>query len=403
MASRASPERSIRVFVSSTFRDMRDDRDYLVKFTFPELRKICDARGVIWSEVDLRWGIPDEKSAEAKVLPVCFAEIERCRPWFIGLLAGRYGWIPEPIPASITDAYPWIDSHTGASVTELEMLHAVLRQPAADSHAFFYFRDPASVDRLPAGAHREDFIETDEARRSQLERLKDRIRHASRSGGCRLRENYRDSEELGRWIVADFRRHIDMRFGEGADDSRLAREAAMHESFARSRRSVYVGRPVWFDVLHAHATTDHGGRGLAVIGESGAGKSALLANWTSRLADDRFVVLVHYVGASPASADATATVRRLIEALNHRLGLEAPLPEVPTDLTVTLANALLMASAACARPVESSRDTSWWRRLMSRIAEQEPGPRRGHLSSCSTTRTNWRMPRARMALRGCRL
>jgi hypothetical protein len=32
--------RVIRVFISSTFRDMKEERDYLVKFIFPQLHKV---------------------------------------------------------------------------------------------------------------------------------------------------------------------------------------------------------------------------------------------------------------------------------------------------------------------------------------------------------------------------
>ena len=64
-------DRVIRVFVSSTFADMHAEREELVKRVFPELRKLCEARGVTWGEVDLRWGIPDERKAEGKVLPIC--------------------------------------------------------------------------------------------------------------------------------------------------------------------------------------------------------------------------------------------------------------------------------------------------------------------------------------------
>jgi len=38
-------DRVIRVFVSSTFRDMHAEREELVKRVFPELRKLCEARG----------------------------------------------------------------------------------------------------------------------------------------------------------------------------------------------------------------------------------------------------------------------------------------------------------------------------------------------------------------------
>ena len=68
--------RVIRVFVSSTFRDMHAEREELVKRVFPQLRKMCEQRGVMWGEVDLRWGITDEQSAEGKVLPICLEEIK---------------------------------------------------------------------------------------------------------------------------------------------------------------------------------------------------------------------------------------------------------------------------------------------------------------------------------------
>ena len=66
-----SDQRVVRVFVSSTFRDMQADRDEPVKRVFPRLRKLCESRGVTWSEVDLRWGITDEEKAEGRVLPIC--------------------------------------------------------------------------------------------------------------------------------------------------------------------------------------------------------------------------------------------------------------------------------------------------------------------------------------------
>jgi hypothetical protein len=94
----ATGSRVIRVFVSSTFRDMQEEREELIKHIFPQLRKLCESRGVVWGEVDLRWGITDEATAEGKVLPICLEEIKRCRPYFIGLLGERYGWVPEEIP-----------------------------------------------------------------------------------------------------------------------------------------------------------------------------------------------------------------------------------------------------------------------------------------------------------------
>jgi hypothetical protein len=100
--------REIRVFISSTFRDMQEEREELTKFTFPQLRKLCESRGVAWSAVDLRWGITQEEAAEGKILPICLEEIQRCRPFFVGLLGECYGWVPEEIPEELIEAQFWL-------------------------------------------------------------------------------------------------------------------------------------------------------------------------------------------------------------------------------------------------------------------------------------------------------
>ena len=83
---------------------MQREREELVKRVFPQIRRLCEQRGVTWGEVDLRWGVTDEQKAEGAVLPICLAEIERTRPYFIGLLgaavrvgAGRDPGRPGPV------------------------------------------------------------------------------------------------------------------------------------------------------------------------------------------------------------------------------------------------------------------------------------------------------------------
>lgn len=288
--------RHIRVFVSSTFRDMQGERDHLVKFIFPQLRKLCESRGVTWGEVDLRWGIPDEEKAEGKVLPLCLEEIQGCRPYFIGLLGERYGWVPESIPDDVVEQHPWIEKLRECSVTEIEIIHGVFRNETMHAHAFFYLRDPGYIDCLPAGNNRADFeSETTEAR-AKLTELKQRLRHARDKKVCQLRENYHDQRELGQWLLEDFTRLINDLFPEGQTPDPLDREAADLEAFAQSRARVYIGRQEYFDRLDAHMMSQD--PPLVVLGESGIGKSALLANWFIRYRDhhsDEFTVL-HFIG-----------------------------------------------------------------------------------------------------------
>lgn len=69
--------REIRVFLSSTFRDMQHERDYLIKKIFPQIRHACRERLVEFTEVDLRWGVTQEEAEQGKVVRICLEEIDR--------------------------------------------------------------------------------------------------------------------------------------------------------------------------------------------------------------------------------------------------------------------------------------------------------------------------------------
>ena len=43
-------KRQIRVFISSTFEDMKDEREYLIKKIFPEMRQVAYKRNVSFIE-----------------------------------------------------------------------------------------------------------------------------------------------------------------------------------------------------------------------------------------------------------------------------------------------------------------------------------------------------------------
>jgi len=351
----AGSDRSVRVFVSSTFRDMQDEREELVKRAFPRLRKLCEARGVTWGEVDLRWGITDEQRAEGRVLPICLEEIERCRPYFIGLLGERYGWVPTRIEPNLIERQPWLSEHAERSVTELEIVHGVLRHPEMANRSFFYLRDPAYVDSLPEERQREhrelpsaeelrrlgeeEAERRAEDRRRKLALLKERIRLSRHP----VRE-YPDPRALGALVLHDLARMIDELFPEGSEPDLLAREAREHEAFARAHADDYIGRPTYFERLDAHAAGH--ATPLVVLGESGVGKSALLANWALRYRASHpdQLVLVHFVGSSAQSADWAAMLRRIMGELAARFGIERQIPEGPAELRGAFANWLQMAA-----------------------------------------------------------
>ncbi|MCX6898594.1 MAG: DUF4062 domain-containing protein [Verrucomicrobia bacterium] len=352
----ASAPRYIRVFISSTFRDMHAEREELVKRVFPQLRKLCESRGVTWGEVDLRWGVTDEQKAEGKVLPICLEEIQRCRPYFIGLLGERYGWVPDEIPEELIERQQWLEQHRELSVTELEIIHGVLREEKMHGHAYFYFRDPRYVESIPAEKRQEFTAESTESA-EKLQRLKQKIRAASEEQVCTLRENYPSPEALGKLVLEDITTLINQLFPDVPLDP-LDRDAADHEAFAASRAKVYIGRQEYFDRLDAYVRDDHNGAGLVVLGESGCGKSALLANWARRLVDHgthgkdsaaKPFVLMHFIGATPYSSDWAAMLRRIMGEFKRRFGITQEIPDKPDELRAAFANWLHMASAQAGR------------------------------------------------------
>ncbi len=82
----ASDWRTVRVFISSTFRDMHSERDWLVKRVFPALRERLEPHRVHLVDIDLRWGITEEQANNDEVIDLCLKQIDECRPFFLGLL-----------------------------------------------------------------------------------------------------------------------------------------------------------------------------------------------------------------------------------------------------------------------------------------------------------------------------
>ncbi len=331
----AVPSRVLRVFISSTFRDMQGEREELVKRVFPGIRRRCEERGVVWGEVDLRWGVTDEQKAEDAVLPICLAEIERTRPYFIGMLGERYGWVPDEIPSDLADREAWLRDDAGRSVTEMEILHGVLNAPEMADHAFFYLRAPEWVATVPE-AERGTYVEdTDEGRRRLVE-LKARVR----SSAFPVRD-YADPRAIGEQVRADLEALIDRLFPADAAPGHHERVRLDQETHAARLAGGTIERRA--DLVAVDVAADADGPGVVVSGAPGCGVSTLLAAWAARRAAARpnTLVVTHFVEAQRGEASEAAMLADLCHALGD--------PEPSGDLRMRFAQVLRDATAE--RPV----------------------------------------------------
>uniref|UniRef100_A0A8C4PWU5 TROVE domain-containing protein n=2 Tax=Eptatretus burgeri TaxID=7764 RepID=A0A8C4PWU5_EPTBU len=99
--------RVVRVFISSTFRDMHGERDLLTRFVIPQLRSRAAARCLEIREVDLRWGLTAQDSYASRQLEVCLAEANRA-DLFVGLLGNRYGHVVQDYTLPDEPHFNWV-------------------------------------------------------------------------------------------------------------------------------------------------------------------------------------------------------------------------------------------------------------------------------------------------------
>lgn len=299
--------RQIRVFVSSTFQDMKAERDYLMQTVFPRLRKKAAERDVSFIELDLRWGITEEEARKGKVVQVCLNEIDNSHPFFIGLLGDRYGWCPGAEilaqDTNLAERYPWIrqDIERGASVTEIEMQYGVLRREEDDLNACFFIKEDG------------DGIEP------RQKELKDAVRSNTRYPY----KEYSTAEELGAQVEEVFTELIERLFPRKGL-SALELERLAQRSFLRSRCQAYIRKEADFKALDDFLN-DREERYLVITGESGMGKSSLVANWLhDHEKDDSHHTIYHFVGNSGAEGDYNRILTRLADEIYDMYGIQKP-------------------------------------------------------------------------------
>lgn len=328
--------RSVRIFLSSTFRDFGEERDLLVRKVFPALRARLKDRFVELVDVDLRWGISVEEAERGEVLPICLAEIDRSRPFFIGMLGERYGWIPpyEGYPPNLLERQPWLKKYRGSkSVTELEILHGVLKNKRMTSRAFFYFRSPAYA-RSKGGHYVPD---SSEDRQRQLD-LKRRIK-----GGGFSVTSYRDPATLAKRMERDLWELLDAEFPATEVPDAFERESTRHAAYASLRRRLYLGGEKYIEGLSTLLKED--ATRILITGQSGGGKSALLANAMAKHRGAKTHLLEHYLGSSSDAADTVALVRRVVDYIRRVTGNTDPVAADTEKLFESVPTWLAIASA----------------------------------------------------------
>lgn len=256
--------RVIRVFLSSTFADLDSERNYLARHVFPRLRQSLLKYNITLMDIDLRWGITEEEAKTGKTVKLCLDQIESTKPFFIGILGNRYGWIPE---SRYLEGLPLTDNDKGKSVTEIEMRHGALDLPEKSNAAFFLKKTD------------QDYGEGDEARK-KLTDLKNAI-----SSSPYPSHFFETDEELGTLIEQTVMSWVKKYY----DLDTLSREqyvSAVQKQTVEDYLDGFVtcGKyEAFIDSFAAQCTAPQGLHKMPLIGVAGAGKRAAAAYFSKRL------------------------------------------------------------------------------------------------------------------------
>lgn len=138
----------LKVFVSSTFLDMDIERDALKNIVEPRLNEFLKDYACNIEFIDLRHSVKTTKDMslqerEKQIFNICLEEIDNCRPYFMGIIGHRYGWIPSEDgvacpPINIPEGFP-VDEQK-LSVTMYEFLHGILSPQVPKEQTIIFLR-----------------------------------------------------------------------------------------------------------------------------------------------------------------------------------------------------------------------------------------------------------------------
>ena len=396
-----------RVFVSSTFTDMTQERRILQRDAFPRLEKFCEERGAKFQAVDLRWGVNEESALNQKTLQICFNEIARCqkispRPNFLILLGDKYGWQPIPeiiletemkaieavldevgkelikkwyrldenaVPPEFVlqsrgtghkDYHDWEPVETEirktlraavgklgfspeqlvkylASATHQEIIQGALNQDLLadkpEQHVFAFSR---RIGNLPTDSSAKGFIDMlngnhDRESKGKLDELRLNLQktlgndHFScYDGDWKDEALFFKEGELQKFndkVYTQLEAIITDQLAKVIDKDEINHEAKLHHEFKVRLTEHFWGRKEIIDDIHKYINNTSEKRVLALVGDSGSGKSSVMAQVIKLTESNPSVKAFRFIGTTSNSSNVTSLLRILCGQIARNFGI----------------------------------------------------------------------------------
>lgn len=298
--------RQIRIFLSSTFKDMQEERDALVKL-FRQLAVEGRKHHISITLLDLRWGITDDQKKNGMVISICLQEIDNSRPFFIGLIGKRYGWVPsgeELNSADLFVKFPRLKYYAdkGMSITEIEMRYGALDSDA-NIHSIFLCKQGIK----PESPNHQNLIkDIDKSENTNL-------------------FTYSSIPSLVDTVREQFLKMMDESLEEELKDSQ-EKILDIQERVLYQKSEGYVKVGDYKDQLDEWVGNDQ--PVVTITGESGSGKTSLIASWVKENAYMFDKTIYYFIGEEDASSQPIDIQKFIIKEIEKYYGIDLELDKV---------------------------------------------------------------------------
>lgn len=334
--------KTLKVFVSSTYKDLEQERDALAAM-FQQLQQHVFHRRLHLIPYDMRW----RDAHEQDLVQWCLETVRDC-DYFIGILGYRYGWRP-PL---CTDGSP---NHQRLSITEMEINQAL--QTIPKHRRLFCFGDMSQYTQNQLATETAEDL-------ASLERLKQRLLAQGETV-----TSYTQGDTVPVWLHEQLSLCINQDYpaGQQAQLESYRRRDALLEIMEEKLRG-FVGQQEHLAYLEQFCLSTSSNNYLAMQAVAGTGKSALLAAFLHQWKQTypNIPVVAHFMSMAGDSRSVTGVMQSLGEQLQELGLLAEELDPSPDQLIFQVQNALqtitqptILALDGLDEMNEEGHDLSW--------------------------------------------
>ncbi|BBM83687.1 DUF4062 domain-containing protein [Candidatus Uabimicrobium amorphum] len=286
--------KTIKIFVSSTFRDLEKERDEL-SVAFRNLQQKVFSRNLHITPYDLRW----QDQNDPNLVRWCLDKVEKCE-YFVGIIGNRYGWQPP---------YDYFGDENiqSISITEMEIRKAL---ECTDKKKRFFC-----------------FLQHEETPSPQIVQLKELLKDE--------KIIHVQQQDISSCVYNTFSQMLDDTYPIQKQTTRDNYMEIVREMIEEKSRG-FTGRKELLSKLHNFLQTKNGQKNTIVIeGVAGCGKSAIVSQFLCEISQKK---IAHYVGTFENQS--LYHLHRSLGAQLLQLGFIEKLQQLPQQLSKQIQNTL---------------------------------------------------------------